>query len=96
MSVGSKRDVGDERRADAEPDERSVDGEAAEQQRRHWIGRLLRDRARRGAAVDRRHGEARVGDDPIVRCGDHPGGSGVATPVLARVAAQPLVERRLA
>lgn len=85
----------DQSRADTTAGMLTIDGEAAEQQRWDRVGSLLGKRRRRGT-VDRGHCETRVCDDlPAWGC-DHPRGSGVAAAVLARVAAQPLVKRRLA
>ena len=74
----------------------AVDGEPAEQQGWNGVGRAFRERFGRGRSVDAGHRDARVCDDDVVGVGDHPGGGGVASAVLAGVAAQPFVEYRFA
>ena len=81
---------------DAEACVSAIDGEPAEQQRRDGIGRAFCDDLGRGRSVDAGHRDARVRDDNVVGVGDDPGRGGVASAVLAGVAAQPFVEHRLA
>lgn len=86
----------DERGADAETSVRRIDGKTAQQQRGDGIRSVLGNRSGCCAAVNRGHGEARVRDHGVLACGDDPGSRRVAATVLTGVAAQPVVERRLA
>ncbi len=68
---------------------------STEEQRWEGIGCSFGERVGRGGAVDASHCDARVRNDDVVGVRDDPGGCGVATAVLAGVAAQPLVEHGL-
>lgn len=93
---GRREDVERQRCPDTESGVAVVDRESAEQESRNGIGRALGYDSRCGRSVDPGHGNARVGHDHVVSVGDHPRGGRIASPVLAGVAAQPLIEHRLA
>jgi hypothetical protein len=60
-----------------------VDGEPAEQQRGHWVRRLLGDKQRRRQAVDPGHGHAGVRRDDVLAVENHPRSRGVTGAVLS-------------
>ena len=91
-----EKHVDGERRPDPDFRPATVDGESAEQQRGDGIGCAFSERVWRYGAVDAGHRDARIPDDNVVGVGDHPGRGGIAPPVLACVAAQPLVEHLFA
>lgn len=93
---GRRQHVGDERGSDPEVRVSAINGEPPEQQRgdgiRGMLGKYLWSRR----AIDACHRHARVCHDDILRVGNHPCRGCVATTILAGVAAQPVIEYRLA
>ena len=84
--------VGNECGPDPEARISVIDRQPTEQQRRDRVRRTLGERYGGSGPIDPGHGDAGVCHHDVVGVGDDPGGGGIAAPILAGVAAQPVVK----
>jgi hypothetical protein len=93
---GGREGVCGERGPDPETRVATVDGEPAEQQCGHRIGRALAEHLGSGRAIDPGHRDACVGDDHVLDVCDGPGSCGVSALARPALAGGPSATRTLA